>query len=75
MKRSMYTKALALLMSASVILPFTACKKKNTASETTSRREVVAESDPYFVITEKELALPIDQGRDIERMNISEYSL
>ena len=62
-----------------LMVPVTGCKR-NSASEkqggtqvaSRDRKEVVAESDPYFYITEKELSIPVEKDRKVVYADLGE---
>lgn len=53
-------KVMAGALVASMILPMAACKKKKSA-----KKEVVAESDPYFYAEEVELQVELDPDKEL----------
>ena len=65
-------KLVSTFLVVSTVLTMTGCKR-NSASEkqggtqvaARDRKEVVAESDPYFYITEKELTIPVEKNRKV----------
>ncbi len=79
MKNRMDFRLMAILISLALMVPVTGCRR-NTASEkqggtqvaSRNRKEVVAESDPYFYITEKELSIPVEKDRKVVYADLGE---
>ena len=79
MKNRMDFRLVAILISMALTVPIVGCKR-NSASEnqggtqvaSRNRKEVVAESDPYFYITEKELSIPVEKDRKVVYADIEE---
>ena len=77
-KSSFLRRAAAGILAASMILPFTACKKKSTSENAggqyTSGQEILA-TDPYFDAEIHEVKLPIDPEKDLiyARVESCEY--
>ena len=72
-------KLVSTFLVVSTVLTMTGCKR-NSASEkqggtqvaARDRKEVVAESDPYFYITEKELSIPVEKDRKVVYADLGE---
>ena len=61
-------RVMALAVSAAMLLPMmslAACKKKAKVEVPT-----VKETDPFFEVTDIELKLPVDEGREIESLDV-----
>lgn len=79
MKNRMDFRLVAMLISMALMAPISGCKR-NSASEkqggtqvaARDRKEVVAESDPYFYITEKELSIPVEKDRKVVYADLGE---
>ena len=72
-------KLVSTFLVVSTVLTMAGCKR-NSASEkqggtqvaARDRKEVVAESDPYFYITEKELSIPVEKDRKVVYADLGE---
>lgn len=72
-------KIVSTFLVVSTVLTMAGCKR-NSASEkqggtqvaARDRKEVVAESDPYFYITEKDLSIPVEKDRKVVYADIGE---
>lgn len=72
-------KIVSTFLVVSTVLTMAGCRR-NTASEkqggtqvtSRNRKEVVAESDPYFYITEKELSIPVEKDRKVVYADLGE---
>ena len=72
-------KLVSTFLVVSTVLTMTGCSR-NSASEkqggtqvaARDRKEVVAESDPYFYITEKELSIPVEKDRKVVYADLGE---
>ena len=72
-------KLVSTFLVVSTVLTMAGCKR-NSASEkqggtqvaARDRKEVVAESDPYFYITEKELTIPVEKNRKVVYADLGE---
>ena len=72
-------KLVSTFLVVSTVLTMTGCSR-NSASEkqggtqvaARDRKEVVAESDPYFYITEKELTIPVEKNRKVVYADLGE---
>ena len=79
MKNRKALKLVSILISMALMVPVTGCKR-NSASEkqggtqvaARDRKEVVAESDPYFYITEKDLSIPVEKDRKVVYADLEE---
>ncbi|MBR3033251.1 MAG: extracellular solute-binding protein [Clostridiales bacterium] len=79
MKNRKALKLVAILISMALMIPMAGCRR-NSASEkqggtqvaARDRKEVVAESDPYFYITEKELSIPVEKDRKVVYADLGE---
>lgn len=79
MKNRMDFRLMAILISMALMVPIVGCSR-NSASEkqggtqvaSRNRKEVVAESDPYFYITEKELSIPVEKDRKVVYADLGE---
>ncbi len=72
-------KIVSTFLVVSTVLTMAGCSR-NSASEkqggtqvaARDRKEVVAESDPYFYITEKELSIPVEKDRKVVYADLGE---
>ena len=72
-------KLVSTFLVVSTVLTMAGCKR-NSASEkqggtqvaARNRKEVVAESDPYFYITEKDLSIPVEKDRKVVYADLEE---
>ncbi|MBP5416445.1 MAG: hypothetical protein J6Y58_02860, partial [Clostridiales bacterium] len=79
MKNRKALKLVATLISMALMVPMAGCSR-NSASEkqggtqvaARDRKEAVAESDPYFYITEKELSIPVEKNRKVVYADLGE---
>ena len=67
-------RAVAFLLVAGMLLPITACKKKDKSGDPdqpqgNKRQEYVLETDPYFSASEQQFDLPYDEERAVEGIN------
>ncbi|MBP5417004.1 MAG: extracellular solute-binding protein [Clostridiales bacterium] len=68
--RMLSRRAMAVILSSSMILPLTACnnsKKKNSSV----RQNVVKEDDPYFDVKKASVSIPIDPDKEVTYQNVN----
>ena len=53
--------AIAILLTASMMLPLAACKK----GKKTGTKKIVSEDDPYFTVTQTDLQMPLDKDKKV----------
>lgn len=72
-------KIVSTFLVVSTVLTMAGCKRNSVSEKqggtqvvSRNRKEVVAESDPYFNITEKELSIPVEKDRKVVYADLGE---
>ena len=78
-KNSIMKKVISAILAVAVALTMSGCnistsseKQSGSSVNTKKRQEVVAESDPYFYITEKVLSIPVEKDRKVVYADVGE---
>ncbi len=78
-KNSIMKKVISAILAVAVALTMSGCnistsseKQSGSSVNTKKRKEVVAESDPYFYITEKVLSIPVEKDRKVVYADVGE---
>ncbi|MBP5492796.1 MAG: extracellular solute-binding protein [Clostridiales bacterium] len=73
------TRVLAAFLTVTMVLPVTACKKKEQQSQELTRRyksgQEIKETDPYFNAEINTIKLPIDEEKELRDVFISDCSI
>ena len=68
--RKLSRRAMAVILSSSMILPLTACNNKKNKNNNGAGQSVVKEDDPYFAVKKADVTIPVDPDKEVDYQNV-----